>query len=267
MKEIEYRKVRLVDMNPAPYNPRKDLSPQDKEWQDIEASLDDYGMVSPIVWNERSGNIVGGHQRYKILMAKGETETMVSVVDLDEDEEIDLNIRLNNVHGANDKRKLKELLLKMDEEKRKLSGLDVDKILATAKAKMEDHPQIEFTEELKESHNYVVLFFDNDVDWINAQSFFEIKPVHALHSHDGFVKIGTGRVLNGAKALKKILDFMDEHPEIRSGGYNLRWMLEFVVLLTEGQRLRHLIIFRIAKSMLIEANMMLIRQQTDRMQP
>ncbi len=220
-KEPVFEKVKLAHMNPAPYNPRKDLTPQDKEWQDIEASLSDYGMVEPIIWNKRTGNIVGGHQRYKILSSKGIDETMVSVVDLTEDEEIDLNIRLNNVHGQNDKRKLKEILLMMDEERRRLSGVDVDRLLATAKAKMADRPQIPFTEELKENHNYVVLYFDNDVDWINAKSFFDIKPVHALHSHDGFVKIGLGRVVNGAKAMKRILDWYEEHregSEDREGG-------------------------------------------------
>ena len=213
VKDIELQRIRLADMNPAPYNPRKELTPQDKEWQDIEASMDDFGMVSPIVWNKRTGNIVGGHQRYKILMAKGEKECMVSVVDLSEEDEIDLNIRLNNVHGSNDKRKLKEILLMMDEERRRLSGVDVDRLLKAAKAKMADRPQIPFTEELKENHNYVVLFFDNDVDWINAKSFFDIRPVHALHSHDGFVKVGMGRVVNGAKAMKRILDWYERHAD------------------------------------------------------
>lgn len=205
------RKVKLADMNPAPYNPRKDLRPTDPEYQAIENSIDYFGMVEPIVWNERSGNIVGGHQRYKILLAKGVEETDASVVDLDEQDEMALNSALNNAHGKNDDRKVKEVLQKLDEERKKLTALDYKKRLAAVQAKIEDKPQIEFTEELKECHNYVVLYFENTVDWINAQSFFEIKPVHALHSHDGFVCMGQGRVINGAQAMKKIFDWMEEN--------------------------------------------------------
>lgn len=56
-----------------------------------------------------------------------------------------------------------------------------------------------------------MLYFDNDIDWIQAESLFDIKPVKALSTRkDGKVtksmrRIGVGRVLNGAKALNKIL--------------------------------------------------------------
>lgn len=204
--------VKLADMNPAPYNPRKDLRPGDEEYQQIEQSIDRFGMVEPIVWNEVTGNIVGGHQRYKVLTARGEVETEASVVHLeDEQDEIALNLALNNAHGKNDDRKIKEVLKRLDEERLKLTAVDYKKIIGKMQAKVADKPQIEFTEELKECHNYLVLYFENTVDWLNAQTFFKIRPVHALHSHDGFVKIGLGRVLNGAVAMKKILDWMEEN--------------------------------------------------------
>ena len=50
----------------------------------------------PIVWNERSGNIVGGHQRFKHLVESGEKDVDVVVVDLDDNEEMSLNIVLNS---------------------------------------------------------------------------------------------------------------------------------------------------------------------------
>jgi ParB-like chromosome segregation protein Spo0J len=52
-------------LKPAKYNPRKDLKPGDPAYEKIKRSLHDFGYVDPIVWNEVTGNIVGGHQRYQ----------------------------------------------------------------------------------------------------------------------------------------------------------------------------------------------------------
>lgn len=49
-------------LKPAKYNPRKDLKPGDPAYEKIKRSLHDFGYVDPIVWNEVTGNIVGGHQ-------------------------------------------------------------------------------------------------------------------------------------------------------------------------------------------------------------
>ena len=61
-------------LKPAKYNPRKDLKPGDPAYEKIKRSLHDFGYVDPIVWNEVTGNIVGGHQRFKVLKAEGATE-------------------------------------------------------------------------------------------------------------------------------------------------------------------------------------------------
>ena len=55
-------------LKPAKYNPRKDLKPGDPAYEKIKRSLHDFGYVDPIVWNEVTGNIVGGHQRFKVLI-------------------------------------------------------------------------------------------------------------------------------------------------------------------------------------------------------
>ena len=58
--------------------------------------------------------------------------------------------------------------------------------------------------ELMESNNYVVLAFNNEVDWLQAQSIFDLKTVKALDSKPGFEKRGVGRVLNGAKTINML---------------------------------------------------------------
>ena len=86
-------KMKLSELKPAEYNPRR-IS--DEAFDGLGNSINRFGMLSHIVWNKRSGSIVGGHQRYKHLLEMGETETDVIVVDLDDNEEVALNITLNN---------------------------------------------------------------------------------------------------------------------------------------------------------------------------
>jgi ParB-like chromosome segregation protein Spo0J len=58
----------------------------------LSKSIERFGNVQPIVWNQRSGFVVGGHQRLKVLRANKVKTTEVVVVDLDEKEERALNI-------------------------------------------------------------------------------------------------------------------------------------------------------------------------------
>jgi ParB-like nuclease family protein len=87
------RRVPLAAMNPAPYNPR---TITDEAFGALKFSLEQFGMVEAIVWNSRSGNIVGGHQRYRVLKETGHTDSWAFVVDLDEIDEKALNLTLNN---------------------------------------------------------------------------------------------------------------------------------------------------------------------------
>jgi DNA modification methylase len=102
--------ISIERINPAAYNPRIDLRPGDPEYDKLQRSLDEFGFVEPLVWNRRSGNLVGGHQRLKILLAKGVQCIEVSVVDLPPERERALNVALNKVGGDWDERKLADLL-------------------------------------------------------------------------------------------------------------------------------------------------------------
>lgn len=111
---MEIQKLPLEKLNPAKYNPRKDLKPGDPEYEKLKKSMETFGYVEPIIWNKRSGQIVGGHQRLKILQHQGETEIECVVVDLDEQQEKALNITLNKVTGAWDLPKLADLISELD---------------------------------------------------------------------------------------------------------------------------------------------------------
>jgi len=105
--------IKIGRINAAPYNPRIDLKPSDPEYQAIARSLDDFGLVEPLVWNKRTGHLVGGHQRFKILKAKGNKALTVSIVDLPIAEERILNVTLNKASGRWSYPTLKELLTKI----------------------------------------------------------------------------------------------------------------------------------------------------------
>ncbi|MFW5436578.1 ParB N-terminal domain-containing protein [Paenibacillus apiarius] len=108
---MDIRKIHIEKINAAEYNPRVDLQPDDPDYEKLRRSIEEFGYVEPIVWNERTGNMVGGHQRFKILVnEQGRTEVEVSVVNLDEAKEKALNIVLNKVSGEWDNAKLTELL-------------------------------------------------------------------------------------------------------------------------------------------------------------
>jgi DNA modification methylase len=104
------QKIPINKINPASYNPRKDLKPDHKEYKYLVKSIEEFGYVDPLIWNEHTGNIVGGCQRFKVLLAQGIQEVQVSVVNLSIEKEKALNIALNKISGDWDQDKLATLL-------------------------------------------------------------------------------------------------------------------------------------------------------------
>ena len=100
----------------AAYNPRIELIPGDTEYENLRRSITTYGLIIPVVWNKRTNRVVGGHQRLTVLENEGETEVDVSVVDLDETQERQLNVALNKVEGGWDEEKLGDLLAELGED-------------------------------------------------------------------------------------------------------------------------------------------------------
>lgn len=101
----------------AKYNPRKNLQPADPEWQKIKRSIAEFGYVDTMVWNKRTGNLVGGHQRLKVLAAEfGVKAVDVSVVDLPLAKEKALNVALNRISGEWDTTALADLLSELQTE-------------------------------------------------------------------------------------------------------------------------------------------------------
>lgn len=128
MKKLQIQEMNINDITPADYNPRIDLNENDDEYKKIKNSIQEFGYVDPIIWNKRTGNIVGGHQRYTVLKDLGHKTVDVSVVDMSEQDEMALNIALNKVEGDWDKDKLKEVIADLEQDKLMFTGFDDDEI-------------------------------------------------------------------------------------------------------------------------------------------
>ena len=93
---MNIQRIAIDQLQPAPYNPRKALKPGMPGYRRLERSLREFDLVQPLVWNQRTGHLVAGHQRLEILKAKGVAEVDVVVVELPLEREKALNIALNN---------------------------------------------------------------------------------------------------------------------------------------------------------------------------
>ena len=164
---IEVRTLPLAQLTPSPYNPRKVLKPTDSAYRKLRASLLEFGLVEPLVWNETTGHVVGGHARLRILHELGVTTVSVSVVRLDAVREKALNILLNNqeAQGRYDPAKLRDLLLELNSlSQLALSGFDETMLANLQLEPVSELPADESTDRVE-----VVLVF-------NRKQFTELEP-------------------------------------------------------------------------------------------
>ena len=99
---MKLRRLPLSKLRSAPYNPRVALQPGDRGFEKLRRSLTEFDLVQPLVWNQRTGHVVGGHQRLEVLRDEGRTQVDCVVVDLPLEREKALNITLNNDEVASD---------------------------------------------------------------------------------------------------------------------------------------------------------------------
>ena len=134
---MEISTIKLTDIEPAEYNPRQ-ISAEEKK--KLRNSLETFGLVDPIIINLKNNRIIGGHQRYDVLLdmilesenlaekefdliKKGDIGLILDIDDLkleNEDYEKALNLALNKISGVWDYDKLTNLL-----EDLNLSDLDI----------------------------------------------------------------------------------------------------------------------------------------------
>lgn len=127
---MNIQQMSIEQLLAADYNPRVQLKPGMAEYEKLKKSIEEFGLVEPIIFNECTSSIVGGHQRVAILRDLGWSMVDVSIVNLSQSQERLLNIALNKIDGKWDDDKLKDLLTQLNEEGQDitLSGFDLSEI-------------------------------------------------------------------------------------------------------------------------------------------
>ena len=114
MKTARLEVLPISRLNPADYNPRKQLKLGDKEYESIKKSIEEFGFADPLVVNSDM-TIIGGHQRLTVATALGYSEVPCAVVDVDKTQEKALNIALNKITGEWNKELLADLIKELQE--------------------------------------------------------------------------------------------------------------------------------------------------------
>ena len=137
----DFETIKITDIKPATYNPR---TITDENFNKLKQSLNQYGLVDPIVINLKNENtIIGGHQRYKALLDEHNTNKELYLIRLGdigwvfdnldlkvEDDTVEkllnINLNQNNLMGEWDNEMLKGIFvdLKLNEVELDLTGFD-----------------------------------------------------------------------------------------------------------------------------------------------
>lgn len=117
--------MKLADLKVSPENPRTITN---RNFAGLLSSVKRFGQVEPIVFNEKTNRIVGGHQRFRTLVESGKVDAMVLVVNMSEEEESAANLTLNNpaIEGEWDDPALDLLAQLEDADKALFRDLNLD---------------------------------------------------------------------------------------------------------------------------------------------
>ena len=192
--------VKIGEVKPNPKNPR---IIKDGKFQKLVKSIQEFpDMLNkrPLVVFTDVDNkyvVLGGNMRLKALNELKFKEIPVIIADeWTEEQKNEFLIKDNVGFGEWD---WDSLANEWDAEKLTKWGLDVPEI-----KEPEEQAEIEFSEYIDEQHNYVVLYFDNRIDWLQAETHFDIKTVTSKRSNGKPWSSGVGRVINGANYLKNL---------------------------------------------------------------
>ena len=183
-------------------------NPKNHDEKDIELiikSVKRNGWGDPLLVCPETMEVLSGNGR--LMAAKKLGMEQVPVVyapkGLTEKQKADLVIASNKLVEVSGYNKYLDGLI--DEFELDIDDFGMDLVKKTKDDEIE--AEVPFTEELLEEHNYITLYFDNMVDWLQAETLFGkyLTTKQALASKEGFRKQGVGRVVRGADVLKDLI--------------------------------------------------------------
>ena len=207
MEKIKIEYLKTDELIPYANNPRNN----DEAVDYVANSISAFGFKNPVVI-DKNNIVVCGHTRLKAAKKLGIKEVpCIRADDLTEEQIKAFRLSDNKVgeFAEWDFNLLDEELNGIFDIDMKQFGFDLQSIIDDEDDKKEDG-EVPFTEVLGEEHNYIVLYFDNEIDWLQMQSLIDIEEKMNLSTRkDGEIRnnmkrISTGRVFNGKEVLERL---------------------------------------------------------------
>ena len=204
---IVYRNIK--ELKPYKKNAKKHPKEQVER---IANSIKEFGFFEHrAVAIDRDDNVIEGHGR--ILAARKAGLTQVPTICLDDMTEEQIKAwRL--IENKTAESSYDEAMISKEIEELLQSDIDMEafgfSVDVLEDETIEVEPDVPFTEILNEENNYIVLKFNNKIDWLNAMGMFGIEkakayPTRKEGNKKSFgMRAGVGRVLDGQKALERV---------------------------------------------------------------
>jgi hypothetical protein len=185
----------------------------------LKESIRKSGFTAPILLWSGKDFILDGHQRLKAVMelraegwvVRDGVLPYVEIMADTEKEAREMVLAFNSQYGRVTSKGLRDFIGEDFEEEigdlkgfLKIPHIDLEAMEREIRDQGSDDPEIEFAEELSEEHQYVVLYFRNEMDWLHALTVLGLKSVKPLHAKPGFQSRSVGRVIDGVTAMSKI---------------------------------------------------------------
>lgn len=202
MPELTIEEVPTEELVPYARNAKIHTEEQVEQ---IASSISEFGFNDPVgVWDSPEGlEIVEGHGR--IMAAKKLGLVTVPVVRLNhlDEEQRRAYMLVHNQLTMNTGWNIEML----EAELAKLDGMDMfgfDDEAETDGDEQEEVPaRIPFAKAVDLKRDYIVLMFDNEIDSMYAAQLLGVEPANLLATGRA-VRYGTGRVIDGIKAIERL---------------------------------------------------------------
>lgn len=205
---IEIISKALSELVPYEKNPRK-IS--DEAVNAVAESIQEFGFKNPILI-DKNNVIIAGHTRRLASLKLGLERVPCVVVDDLTPQQIKALRLADNKTNELAEWDISELnfelsdLLDFDMERFGFGDEEEEDKKGSEKVEAE----VQFSEVLNEEHNYIVLYFDNDIDWLQAETLLQLPNVKALLTNKegkeskSFRRVGVARVMKGSEAIRRI---------------------------------------------------------------
>jgi hypothetical protein len=214
-KKLKVENWPIDKLIPYARNPRKN----DQAVEQVAAAIKEFGFRVPIV-AKSDGLLVDGHLRLKAAQKLGLKEVPVVLADDLSDAQIKaFRISVNRMSElaewdnellALEFSELKDLgfdtsLTGFDTfELKQIETIPDEQEQISSNNESEVIADVKFSEYIGESNNYVVLLFNNDIDWLAAREHFDLQTVASTRRTGEKWSTGIGRVIDGGTYLSRL---------------------------------------------------------------